>query len=206
AVTDTGTGMTSEVLARLFEPFYTTKPVGKGTGLGLATIHAIVTAIGGGIRVHSTVGEGSSFKVCLPRAEAADIRVDAIAASERPWVGGTVLLVEDEAELRELTARMLEREGYRVLVAANATEALDLFEQHADIAVILTDVVMPGASGAELTRRLIDRRPMQKVIYMSGYTDETIAHHGVLKPGIAFLHKPFTTETLGRKIRETLGR
>jgi CheY-like chemotaxis protein len=118
----------------------------------------------------------------------------------------TVLVVEDAEALRELAKRLLERRGYRVLLAANAEEALRLFERNASIDLVLTDVVMPGASGPELIRRLVEERPALKVIYMSGYTDEAIAHHGVLDPGIAFLQKPFTSEALGRKIREVLDR
>ena len=117
-----------------------------------------------------------------------------------------MLVVEDAEGLRELTRRLLERQGYTVLVAANADEALRLFEQNPSIDVLLTDVVMPGASGPELTRQLVEQRPALKVIYMSGYTEDAIVHHGVLNPGIAFLHKPFTSETLGRKIREVLDR
>jgi two-component system cell cycle sensor histidine kinase/response regulator CckA len=123
----------------------------------------------------------------------------------RPRAGAeTVLVVEDADGLRELTKRLLERQGYIVLLAANADAALRLFEQHASIDVLLTDVVMPGASGPELTKRLVERRPALKVIYMSGYTEDAIVQHGVLKPGIAFLDKPFTSETLERKIREVL--
>ena len=117
-----------------------------------------------------------------------------------------MLVVEDAEGLRELTKRLLERQGYTVLVAANAAEAIRLFERNASIDVLLTDVVMPGASGPELTTRLVEHRPTLKVIYMSGYTEEAIVHHGVLDPGIAFLHKPFTSETLSRKIREVLDR
>ena len=206
-VTDTGTGMTPQVQARLFEPFFTTKEVGKGTGLGLATVHGIVTRSGGSVNVYSEVGRGTSFTVYFPRADAAEMVVDAPPPVARPRAGTeTVLVVEDAEGLRELARRLLERQGYTVLVAANADEALRLFEQNASIDVLLTDVVMPGASGPELTRQLVERRPALKVIYMSGYTEEAIVQHGVLKPGIAFLHKPFTSETLGRKIREVLDR
>lgn len=118
----------------------------------------------------------------------------------------TVLVVEDATGLRELTKRLLERQGYQVVVAANADEALRLFEANASIDVLLTDIVMPGGSGPELTRRLIEQRPDLKVIYMSGYNEEAIVHHGVLDPAIVFLHKPFTAEMLGRKIREVLDR
>jgi two-component system, cell cycle sensor histidine kinase and response regulator CckA len=206
-MTDTGTGMTPQVQARLFEPFFTTKEVGKGTGLGLATVHGIVTRSGGSVNAYSEVGRGTAFKVYFPRADAAEMVVEAPPPVARPRAGAqTVLVVEDAEGLRELARRLLQRQGYTVLVAANADEALRLFERHASIDVVLTDVVMPGASGPELTMRLVERRPALKVIYMSGYTEEAIAQHGVLNPGIAFLQKPFTSATLGRKIREVLDR
>ncbi len=206
-VTDTGTGMTPQVQARLFEPFFTTKGPGKGTGLGLATVHGIVTRSGGSVGVYSEVGKGSSFKVYFPMADAAEVVVEAPPPAARRQAGAeTVLVVEDAEELRGLAKRLLERQGYTVLVAANADEALRLFEQHASIDVLLTDVVMPGTSGPELTSQLVGQQPALRVIYMSGYTEDAIVQHGVLKPGIAFLHKPFTSETLGRKIREVLDR
>jgi PAS domain S-box-containing protein len=204
-VTDTGTGMTPQVQTRLFEPFFTTKEPGKGTGLGLATVHGIVTQSGGCVNVYSEIGRGTSFKVYFPRADVTEAAIDAPPLVARPHTGvQTVLVVEDAEGLRELACRLLERQGYAVLVAASADEALRLFEANASIDVLLTDVVMPGASGPELTRQLVEGRPALKVIYMSGYTEDAIAHHGVLNPGIAFLHKPFTSETLGRKIREVL--
>ncbi|HEX9084392.1 MAG TPA: ATP-binding protein, partial [Gemmatimonadaceae bacterium] len=206
-VSDTGTGMTPEIQARLFEPFFSTKEVGKGTGLGLATVHGAVARSGGFVNVYSEVGMGTSFKVYLPRADATEIVVDAPAPVTRsPDKTQTVLVVEDAEGLRELTRRLLEKLGYVVLVAANAGEALRRFEENPAIDVLLTDVVMPGASGPELSRQLVQRRPGLKVIYMSGYTDEAIVHHGVLDPGIALLNKPFTSEALGRKIREVLDR
>jgi PAS domain S-box-containing protein len=206
-VSDTGSGMTPEVQARLFEPFFTTKEVGKGTGLGLATVHGIVTRSGGSVDVYSEVGAGTSFKVYFPRAEAAKVVAEVPAPVKRPRAGTqTVLVVEDAEGLRELVTRLLKRLGYVVIVAANADEARRLFEENQSIDVLLTDVVMPGASGAELSRQLIELRPSLKVLYMSGYTDEAIVQHGVLNPGIALLNKPFTSETLGRKIREVLSR
>jgi PAS domain S-box-containing protein len=206
-MSDTGTGMTPEVQARLFEPFFTTKELGKGTGLGLATVHGIATRNGGSVNVYSEIAKGTSFKVYFPRADAAEMVV-AVRPPVSPRHNGTqtVLVVEDADGLRELATRMLQRLGYLVLVAADADEALRLFDGNASIDVLLTDVVMPGASGPELTRQLVQRRPSLKVIYMSGYTEETIVHHGVLKPGIAFLHKPFTSDALGQKIREVLDR
>jgi PAS domain S-box-containing protein len=206
-VTDTGTGMTPEVQARLFEPFFTTKEVGKGTGLGMATVYGIVTRSGGSVGVYSEIGKGTSFKVYFPRAEAADMVVEAPPPVAPVRTGTqTVLVVEDEEGLRELAKRLLQRQGYTVLLAANADEAVRLFEAHQSIDVLLTDVVMPGASGPELTKRLVVQRPALRVIYMSGYTEDAIVQHGVLKPGIAFLNKPFNSETLGAKIREVLER
>jgi two-component system cell cycle sensor histidine kinase/response regulator CckA len=205
-VSDTGTGMTPEVQARLFEPFFTTKEPGKGTGLGMATVYGIVRRSGGSIDVYSEVGRGTSFKIYFPRAKGAEIVVEPPATVARPIGTQTILVVEDEDGLRELAKRLLTRQGYTVLVAAHADEALGLFEANPSIDVLLTDVVMPGASGPELTKRLIERRPGLKVVYMSGYTEDAIVHHGVLKAGIAFLNKPFTSETLGNKIREVLER
>jgi two-component system cell cycle sensor histidine kinase/response regulator CckA len=207
-VSDTGTGITPQVLARLFEPFFTTKEVGKGTGLGLATVHGIVMRSGGSINVDSDVGKGTSFKVYFPLADATALPVDPPPPPvARAHAGAEIILVVEDAEgLRMLARRLLERLGYTVLVAANADEALLLFDQNPSIDVLLTDVVMPGASGPELTRQLVERRPALKVIYMSGYTEDAIVHHGVLDPGIAFLNKPFSSQTLGAKIREVLDR
>jgi signal transduction histidine kinase len=206
-VTDTGTGMTPEVQARLFEPFFTTKDPGKGTGLGMATVYGIVTRAGGTVAVYSDVGKGTSFKVYFPRADAADVVMDSPAPLPRPRTGTqTVLVVEDEAGLRELAKRLLQRHGYTVLIASDADEALRLFDGNPSIDVLLTDVVMPGASGPELVKQLVERRPNLKVIYMSGYTDEAIVHHGILDPGIVFLRKPFSSESLGQKMREALDR
>jgi two-component system, cell cycle sensor histidine kinase and response regulator CckA len=206
-VTDTGTGMTPEVQARLFEPFFTTKEAGKGTGLGMATVYGIVMRGGGSVGVYSEPGKGTAFKVFLPQVETTGMVVDTPAPVARPHTGTqTVMLVEDEGGLRDLVTRLLQRQGYTVLAAADAEEAQRLFEANPSIDVLLTDVVMPGSSGPELTRRLIEQRPGLRVIYMSGYTEEAIVHHGVIKPGIAFLNKPFTSEALGEKIREALDR
>jgi two-component system, cell cycle sensor histidine kinase and response regulator CckA len=206
-VSDSGTGMTPEVRGRLFEPFFTTKEVGKGTGLGLATVYGIVARCGGSISVYSEIGLGTSFKVYFPRTNAAEPVAVAMRPVARVQTGThTVLVVEDAEGLRDLTRKLLERQGYTVLAAANADEALQLFKRNASIDVVLTDVVMPGASGPELTRRLVEERPGLKVVYMSGYTEEAIVHHGVLNPGIAFLNKPFTSDALGRKLRDVLDR
>jgi two-component system cell cycle sensor histidine kinase/response regulator CckA len=205
SVSDTGTGMSPEVQARLFEPFFTTKEVGKGTGLGLATVHGIVTVGGGGIHVDSELGRGTTFNLYFPRAgaEADAVAPPTVAQRDR---FGTVLIVDDADGPRALAKRLLDRQGYTTLVAANAPEALRQFKEHPAIDVLLTDVVMPGTSGPDLMRELVGQRPALKVIYMSGYTDDAITQHGVLRSGIAFLHKPFTSETLGRKVREVLSR
>ena len=205
-VTDTGMGMTPDVQAHLFEPFFTTKQAGKGTGLGLATVHGIVTRSGGNVTVYSEIGRGTSFKVYFPRAGASEAVNETVPPLPRPRrnTGETVLVVEDAEGLRDLSKRLLERLGYTVLVAASASEAEQLFEQNPSIDVVLTDVVMPGESGPDLAKRLVEQRPSLKVIYMSGYTEDAITHHGVLNPGIAFVHKPFTADALERKIREVL--
>ena len=205
AVTDTGIGMTPEVQAHLFEPFFTTKEAGRGTGLGLATVHGIVARSGGSVGVYSEVGKGTSIKVYLPRADGAQPVVEAPPPVARRIAGAqTVLVVDDDESVRQFASRLLERQGYRVLLAANAAEALKLFQQHPPIDILLTDVVMPGASGPELTKQLIEQHSTLKVIYMSGYTEETIVNHAVLKTDVAFLHKPFTGDALGRKIREVI--
>jgi PAS domain S-box-containing protein len=207
SVADTGRGMSPEVQARLFEPFFTTKERGKGTGLGLATVHGIAVRSGGSVSVESQVGAGTVFKVFFPKAGVLGTAIPARLPPAGPRTEvHTVLVVDDAEGLTELARRLLARQGYAVLIAANAEEAVQLFEKHPSIDVLLTDVVMPGASGPELTRQLVERRPGLKVIYMSGYTEDVIAHHAVLDPGIAFLHKPVTSETLGRKIRDVLDR
>jgi PAS domain S-box-containing protein len=204
-VADTGIGMSPEVKAHVFEPFFTTKEQGKGTGLGLATVHGIVGRMGGAIRVDSTLGKGSSFHLFFPRAEGIVAPPDQATIDAAPNRGGqTILVVEDAEGIRHLTRRILERRGFRVLLAANADEARAVFRQDPSIDLVLTDVVMPGTSGPELTQSLVDERPGLRVVYMSGYTTETVVEHGVLQPGIAFLHKPFTPEALGQKIDEAL--
>jgi CheY-like chemotaxis protein len=205
-ITDTGTGMSPEVKEHLFEPFFTTKEAGKGTGLGLATVHGIAGRAGGRVKVYSELGMGTSFRVYLPAA-AGEVQEESAPPAALPRSGGeTVLVVEDAEPLRRLTAKLLERRGYRVLTAASAAEAVEIFERGLPIDVLLTDVVMPGATGPELTQRLLERHPRLRVVYMSGYTEEAIHQHGILRPGVAFLQKPFSSESLERKIREQLER
>ncbi len=206
-VSDTGVGMSPEVQARLFEPFFTTKPVGQGTGLGLATVHGIVTRANGSITVYSELGHGTTFNVYLPQlADAEAVAESRPAPSRITGAGETVLVVEDAEHLRTLVRRMLERQGYHVILAENVMEATARLDDTPNVDVILTDVVMPDGSGPDLIKRIAGRHPATKVVYMSGYTEDVITHHGVLAPGLAFLHKPFTSETLGRKIREVLDR
>jgi hypothetical protein len=205
-VSDTGEGMDRDTLARVFEPFFTTKEQGKGTGLGLATAYGIVKQSGGYIWVYSEMGHGSAFKVYLPRveSEAAPAR-PAAAAAEAPRGSETILLVEDESGVRALARDVLEARGYRVLEGRGGREALQICERYgADIHLLLTDVVMPGMSGRALAEQLVLQRPGVKVLYMSGYTEDAIARHGVLEAGLAYLQKPFTIDSLTRKVREVL--
>ena len=204
-VTDTGTGMDEATVERAFEPFFTTKPKGKGTGLGLATVYGIVRQSGGQVEVESAPGTGTTFRVYLPRVvEAADQPVGgAVAAPTRG--AETVLVVEDDEHVRLLARKVLEQAGYRVLVASGGPEALAAAESfEGPIDLVMTDVVMPEMSGRALTRRLTQRHPGLKVLYMSGYSDEDIAQHGVFEAGIPFIKKPFSPAVLTQKLREVL--
>ncbi len=210
AVTDTGTGMTADVRARLFEPFFTTKEQGKGTGLGLSTTYGIVKQSGGFIWCYSEPGHGTSFKIYLPRAtEAGTPRVGPAAAAAGTTADTrgeeTILLVEDEPEVRALVQRLLKMQGYTVVSAANPDEALAITRDFRDVIhLMVTDVVMPGMSGRQLADRLASTRPQMRVLFVSGYTDDAIVHHGILDPGTAFLQKPFTPQALAHKVREVL--
>jgi CheY-like chemotaxis protein len=201
SVSDTGTGMSKDVQSHLFEPFFTTKPVGSGTGLGLATVHGIVKQSGGYIGVQSTPGKGTTFVVHFPLASRTADDPAATADGSSVLDGTeTILVVEDNTALRSLTERILRTHGYTVLGAANGTQARRIAEGHAgDIAVMLTDVVMPDHSGPALAESIRAHRPATKVVYMSGYT----AHHD-RATGQAFLQKPFTSKQLLATVRAVL--
>jgi PAS domain S-box-containing protein len=205
-VSDTGTGIDEKVRAHLFEPFFTTKEVGKGTGLGLSTVHGIVTQNDGGIEVHSTLGQGTTFKIYLPRVVQGARSGAQQSASDTLLPGQeTILVVEDEDFVRELTTRILAQQGYTVLAASHPDEALRHSAQYdGPIHLLVTDVVMPGMGGRELSTRLTASRPEMQVLYVSGYTDDAIMSHGILDEGLAFLQKPFTLATLSSKVREVL--
>jgi PAS domain S-box-containing protein len=205
-VSDSGCGMDAATQARIFEPFFTTKAQGRGTGLGLATVYGVVKQSGGYVWVYSEVGHGTTFKVYLPMVQAPVEKT----APEKPASGHepgseTILLVEDEQSVRELVTEYLAARGYQVLEAADGMQALEIAAAHAGkIQLLITDVVMPRLSGRELAARLSATRPDLKVLYISGYTDDSIFRHGVLEGGMAFLQKPFNLKALGTKIREIL--
>ena len=205
AVSDTGIGMDRATLDRIFEPFFTTKEQGKGTGLGLATVYGIVRQSGGHVRVFSEPGVGTTFEVYLPCVDAAPAH-GAAEAPATPAAGtATVLLVEDEPSIRGVAARVLERRGYTVIAAAHGEDAITAARAHpGNIDLLLTDVVMPGMSGSALARTLAHERPGLRVLYMSGYTDDDIVHHGVLDSGTMFLEKPFTPRILAQHVRDAL--
>jgi CheY-like chemotaxis protein len=206
AVRDTGTGMSEEIKARIFEPFFTTKEKGKGTGLGLATAYGIVKQSKGDIQCYSKAGAGTTFKIYLPRVhEAAQSLNCPEAKRQMPSGGETILLVEDNDEVRELTRHVLQTQGYTLVEARNGHEALQLIGSSSDpIHLLLTDVIMPEMNGVDLAKQLSDTHVDTKILFMSGYTDETIEPHGVLEPDVAFLQKPFSPMILARKVRAVL--
>jgi CheY-like chemotaxis protein len=210
AVSDTGIGMSEEIKSHIFEPFYTTKERGKGTGLGLATVYGIVQQTQGHIRAYSEPGTGTTMRVYLPRVDQPPDQIDRRPEPTPESLRGTetILLVEDEASVRAVTRQLLQRNGYKVIEAPDGAAAIALFDggdwQQVDL--LLTDVVMPGMSGRVLADTLTARRPTLRVLFMSGYTDDAIVRHGMLEPGLAYLEKPFRPGSLLRKVRDTLDR
>jgi PAS domain S-box-containing protein len=202
---DTGAGMSAEVQARIFEPFFTTKEAGKGTGLGLATVYAIVEQSAGSITVTSGIGQGTTFDIYLPCAEQGGTLAAAEPRQQLAHGRETVLVVEDDDPVRELAARVLKSAGYVVLAAAEADEALRLFDEHRDaIDLILTDVVMPGMGGRDLANRTTAMRPGVPILFTSGHTDDAVLAHGVREQTARFLAKPYSPAALAQKVRETL--
>lgn len=208
AISDTGYGMSSEVKERIFEPFYTTKEQGKGTGLGLATVYGIVKQNNGFIMVYSEPGQGTTFKILLPRADESDaVKHETAGHDDNMLHLGTekIMLVEDDADVRKLTKEILNDLGYSVVEAESAEDALRQSEEVInDIDMLMTDIVMPGMNGPDLAKKFQEMRPSLKVLYMSGYTENAIVHKGILKDGISFLHKPFSIKSISKALRQVL--
>jgi CheY-like chemotaxis protein len=204
-VSDTGVGMAEDVKEKVFEPFFTTKDVGKGTGLGLATVHGIVNAVGGEITVESEPGRGTTFIIYLPISQRGTRR-DAVPSVQLPRPRDlTVLLVDDEPTVRRAVRRLMERAGHRVLESRSPSDAIAIAATHAaEIDVLLTDVVMPEMSGFQLASELREVHPSLRVVLMSGHSDDLIAHHAELDRGVSMLRKPFSPEELNRKLFEVL--
>ncbi|HEB09817.1 MAG TPA: response regulator [Spirochaetales bacterium] len=207
AVSDTGHGMDEETQAQIFEPFFTTKEVGKGTGLGLSTVYGIVKQSGGYIYVYSEPDHGTTFKIYLPQLTGARKQQESVREKKGPMGGTeTILLVEDEESLRKMAGKILDGYGYSVVEAKNGMEALEIITQgdRLKIDLLVTDVIMPKMGGKELAGKLTEEYPKLKVLYISGYTDNAIAHHGELDKGVSLLQKPFSTQSLAEKVREVL--
>jgi nitrogen-specific signal transduction histidine kinase/ActR/RegA family two-component response regulator len=206
AVSDNGCGMHKDTLNNLFEPFFTTKDIGKGTGLGLATIYGIVKQNNGFINVYSEPGQGTTFRIYLPRHIAEKDAVRTVPEKKAAAGGSeTILLVEDEPTILRMTRMMLERKGYSVLMAATPAEAMEKAKSHSDVIdLLMTDVVMPEMNGRDLAGQITALYPDIRLLFMSGYTANVIAHHGVLDDGVAFIQKPFSMADMTAKVREVL--
>jgi two-component system cell cycle sensor histidine kinase/response regulator CckA len=204
AVSDTGCGMDAATREHIFEPFFTTKEAGKGTGLGLAMLYGIVKQSGGNVWVYSELGHGTTFKVYLPRAEDFAESGELDGTRHTPQGTETVLLVEDEEQVRAILKQILENQGYHVLPASHGEEALAISQEPGDIQLMITDVVMPQMSGRELAERIMSVRPSLRVLFMSGYTDDAIVRHGLLDEKLNYIQKPFDSATVARKVRDVL--
>jgi CheY-like chemotaxis protein len=208
AVSDTGSGMPPEVIAKAFDPFFTTKPTGKGTGLGLSQAYGFVKQSGGHIKIYSEMGHGTTIKVYLPRfhgenvSDATQPRLKArtdLGRSEE-----LILVVEDEERMRLVVEEAFRELGYKVVVAEDAKKALALLDANPGVSLLFTDVVMPEMSGRELVKEALSRRPNLKVVYTTGFSRNAVIHNGILDPDVNFLAKPFTVESLARKVRSVL--
>jgi nitrogen-specific signal transduction histidine kinase/CheY-like chemotaxis protein len=206
AITDNGCGMDDKTKAHIFGPFFTTKEFGKGTGLGLSTVYGIVKQSGGFVCVYTERGIGTTFKICFPTVRVVhEIESPNDNFEKIDNASETILIVEDDAGLLEVTHRSLEAVGYAILSARNREEAIRIAQSHpGPIHLMVTDVILPGINGAQLASQLSRLRPEMKVLFVSGYTDESIVRHGVLEPGLAFLQKPFSPKALNRKVGEML--
>jgi CheY-like chemotaxis protein len=206
AVSDTGIGMTPEVQARIFEPFFTTKEVGKGTGLGLSVVYGIVKQSGGSISVYSEPGMGTTFRIYFPEIAQAQEAPEAAPKPQESYAGtGTLLLVEDDETVRQFSRRILESLGYFVLEAANGLQALEVLKTHGrSVRMVITDVVMPGMGGIALSERIRAASPSLPILFVSGYSETSVAHNGIGFHGGNFLQKPFNPHDLAKKIHEIL--
>jgi two-component system, cell cycle sensor histidine kinase and response regulator CckA len=208
AISDTGIGMDAAVMSRMFEPFFTTKPKGRGTGLGLATVYGIVEQSGGTLAVESEPGKGSTFRVAFPRAEGPTPFSSAKPSrTSRPDIEASVLVVEDDPLVRGLLNRVLDRAGYHVTIAKTPAEALEVVRAHAmSIDLLITDIMLPEMNGRQLAERVVDAYPAAKVLFMSGYTEDPAERANGADTLSWFIHKPFTPDSLARKVREVLVR
>lgn len=207
SVTDTGIGMSAEVLERAFDPFYTTKGTGKGTGLGLSQVFGFVKQTGGHVKIYSEVDHGTTVKVYLPRREGQTLETsEVLIASALPLgqASEIVLVVEDEEKVRHVTVDSLRELGYTAIQAGSASEALQQLTLHPNVALLLTDIVMPEMNGKKLADRAVELKPGLKVIFTTGYTRNAVVHNGILDAGVAFLPKPFSIEQLAKKVRQAL--
>jgi CheY-like chemotaxis protein len=208
AITDTGTGIAEDILDNVFEPFFTTKQAGHGTGLGLSQVHGFIKQSGGHIKIYSEPSQGTTVKLYLPRlmndASAREPAAEPTGATPHATGDETIVVAEDDPSVRQGTVRMLEELGYAVLEAGSGAEALRLLDANPNVALLVTDVVMPGMNGRELADEAMRRRPGLHVLYTTGYTRNAIVHRGTLDPGVHLITKPYTLDTLARKVAELL--